>query len=70
MKNLPKVFLPLFWFSESFEIPRSISDELWIATNLLPNVIPYTWLIITTLGFLMLIIPIYGLTRKINRILS
>lgn len=67
MKNLPKVFLPVFWFSESFEIPRNVSDELLIVTNVLPNVIPYIWLIISILGSLMLILSTYLWVSKKNK---
>lgn len=67
MKNLPKVFLPVFWFSETFEIPRNMSDELLIATNVLPNVIPYIWLILTILGSLMLILSTYLWVSKKNK---
>lgn len=67
MKNLPKVFLPVFWFSETFEIPRNMSDELLIATNVLPNVIPYIWLIITILGSLMLVLSTYLWVSKKNK---
>lgn len=62
MKNLTEVLLPIFWFTESFEIPHSISDELWIATNL-----PYIWLVIAILGFFLLLqVPIYELKREIS----
>lgn len=67
MKNLPKVFLPVFWFSETFKIPKNMSDELLIATNVLPNVIPYIWLITTILGSLMLILSTYLWVSKKNK---
>lgn len=67
MKNLPKVFLPIFWFSENFEIPHDVSDKLLIATNILPNGIPYVWLIITILGSLMLVLSTYLWVSKKNK---
>lgn len=67
MKNLPKVFLPVFWFSESFEIPRNVSDKLLIVTNVLPNIVPYLWLVLTLLGSLMLVISTYLWVRRKNK---
>lgn len=65
LKNLPEIFLPAFWFSESFEVPRNVSDQLLIVTNVLPIYIPYLWLVMTLAGSTMLVISIYlWVTRK------
>lgn len=65
MKNIPELYLPIFWFSESFEIPRNVSDQLLIVTNVLPIYIPYLWLIMALTGSIMLIYTIYlWITRK------
>lgn len=70
MKNLPKVFLPAFWFTEGFEIPRNVSDRLLIVANVVPNIVPYIWLIMTILGFLMLVFSIYLYLSRKNKSLT
>ncbi|XP_050549016.1 protein croquemort-like isoform X2 [Daktulosphaira vitifoliae] len=66
MKNLTDLFLPVFWFTESFHMSKNISDELIIVTNTIPNVIPYVWLIMSLIGSTMLIFSAYLCIIKKN----
>ncbi|KAF0773021.1 protein croquemort-like [Aphis craccivora] len=59
LKNMPEIYLPVFWFSESFKIPQNMSDQLLIVTNVLPIFIPYVWLILALAGCVMLILSTY-----------
>lgn len=66
LKNVPNVFLPVFWFSESFEIPHNVSDQLLIVTNVLPTFIPYLWLIFALTGSVMLVVSTYICVSRKN----
>lgn len=66
MKNLPDVILPVFWFSESFEITSDLSSKLYLTTNLLPTGMPYLWLTMALIGSLMLVISTYIWVKRKN----
>lgn len=62
---MTELYLPVFWFSENFEIPHNVSDQLLMVTNILPVYIPYIWLIMTLAGSIMLVYSTYlWVTRK------
>lgn len=56
---MPDLYLPVFWISESFEMPHNVSDQLLIVTNVLPTFVPYLWFIMALSGFVMLVLSIY-----------
>lgn len=64
LTNVPDLYLPVFWFSESFEIPHNVSDQLLIVTNVLPIYIPYLWFIMSLAGSIMLILSVYLWIRR------
>jgi len=70
LKNVPDLYLPVFWFSESFEIPRNMSDQLLIVTNVLPILIPYLWFIMALTGSIMLIFSIYLWVSNKNKMFT
>lgn len=67
MKKLPELYLPVFWFSESFDIPRNVSDQLLIVTNILPTVIPCIWLVLALTGSVMLVLSVYLWVSRKNK---
>ncbi|XP_050424285.1 protein croquemort-like isoform X2 [Adelges cooleyi] len=67
LRNVPELYLPTFWFSESFVIPQNMSDQLTIVTNLLPNIVPYVWLMMAVAGSVMLIISTYFWINRKNK---
>lgn len=66
-ENLTELYLPIFWFSERFEIPRNVSDQLLIVTNVIPVFIPYLWLVMALTGSIMLVFSAYLCVNMKNK---
>ncbi|VVC41559.1 CD36 family [Cinara cedri] len=70
LEDVPKVFLPVFWFSETFQIPHDLSNQLLIVTNVLPTYVTYLWFIMSLIGFLVIIISTYLCVKNTNKSFS